>query len=88
MPNDKNSTENILKSVATLVDAWCERRCLSLLRFILPAYPLSFGLTDDWANLLKALEDVSAFGRNDLEEEETKTVNELIAAVGQIVYRK
>ncbi len=83
----KESTENPAESVAALVDAWCERRCLLLLKLILQGYPLSSGLTDEWGNLLKALEDVRAFGHNELTEEETKTVNELIGSVSRIVYR-
>ncbi len=78
----------MLESVAALVDSWCERRCLSALKFILQGYPLSSGLTDDWGNLLKALEDVRAFARDELTEEETKTVGELIGFVSRIVYRK
>lgn len=84
----KVSTESILESVAALVDAWCERRNLELLKYILKGYPLSSGLTDDWTNLLESLENVRAFGKNELTEEETKTVNELIGSIGGIVYRK
>jgi len=83
----KASAESLLESVAALVDSWCERRCLSALRFILQGYPLSSGLTDDWGNLLKALENVRAFARDELTEEETKAVGELIVFVSRIVYQ-
>jgi hypothetical protein len=83
----KESTESIIKSVDALVDAWCERRNLTLLKYILKGYPLSSGLTDDWANLLESLENVRAFGRNELTEAETITVNELIGSISRIVYR-
>jgi hypothetical protein len=84
----KESTESILESVAALVDVWCERRNLLLLSHILKGYPLSSGLTDDRANLLESLENVRAFGKNELTEEEIKTVNELIGSISRIVYRK
>ena len=70
-----------------LVDSWCERRCLSALRFILQGYPLSSGLTDDWANLLKALEDVRAFSREDITDGDSKTLGDLIVFVQRVVYR-
>lgn len=83
----KESPENFHKSLAALVDSWCERRCMLALKFILQGYPLSSGLTDDWANLLKALEDVRAFARDELTEEEAKTLGELVVFVQRIVYR-
>ena len=82
-----SSSENFHNSLAALVDSWCERRCLSALRFILKGYPLSSGLTDDWGNLLKALEDVRAFAREDITEEESKLLGELVVFVQRIVYR-
>ena len=83
----KESVENFHESLAALVDLWCERRCLPALRFILRGYPLSSGLTDDWGNLLEALENVRAFARDELTEEETKTVGELIGFVSRVVCR-
>jgi hypothetical protein len=81
------SPENFHKSLTALVDSWCERRCLSALKFILQGYPLSSGLTDDWANLLKALEDVRAFARDELTQEDAKILGDLIVSTQQIVYR-
>jgi hypothetical protein len=83
----KESAEIFHKSLTALVDSWCERRRLPALRFILQGYPMSSGLTDDWTNLLKALEDVRAFAHNELTEEEAKTVGELIGFVSRIAYR-
>ena len=34
-----------------LIDAWCDRRKLPVLRVILQAYPLATGLTDEWEEL-------------------------------------
>lgn len=83
----QESTDSVLEAVDTLVDAWCEQRKLVLLRYILRGYPLSSGLTDDWANLLESFENVRAFGRNDLTQEETTAVNKLIGSIGSIVRR-
>jgi hypothetical protein len=84
----EQSPENILESVKILVDAWCDRRCLLALRFILQGYPLSSPLTDGWAELLKALEDVRAFAKGKITEEETQVVHQLIGAISRIVYRR
>ena len=84
----EQSPENILESVKALVDAWCERRCLRALRFILQGYPMSSPLTDGWAELLKALEDVRAFAQGGITEEENRAVNRLIGSISRIVYRR
>jgi len=74
--------------VAELVDSWCERRCLKALRWVLPGWPLTSGLTDDWASLLDALRNVRAFARDELTEVEQGSVDELASAVERIVYRR
>jgi hypothetical protein len=43
------------KELGLLVDAWCGRRQLKLLRTILAAYPRVSGLTDEWGDLATAL---------------------------------
>jgi hypothetical protein len=84
----EQSPENILESVKALVDAWCARRCLAALRYILQGYPLSSPLTDCWAELLKSLEDVRAFAKGEITEEENQAVNQLIDSISRIVYRR
>ena len=81
------STTDIVETIATLVDAWCDRRCLHALREILAGWPLTSGLTDDWGNLLEALERVRAFARGDLTEEEALTLEDLIHEIGDLVHR-
>ncbi|MFP5415245.1 MAG: hypothetical protein ACLGG1_09585, partial [Gammaproteobacteria bacterium] len=44
--------------LGVLVDAWCERRQLKLLRTILAVYPRVSGLTDEWGDLVKALKTI------------------------------
>jgi len=75
------------QDVGKLVDAWCDRRSLRALREILAAYPLVSPLTDGWAELLKALEGVRAFARDELTDDETERVERLIGATSAIVNR-
>lgn len=81
------SAESFHESLAALVDGWCERRCLPALRHILRGYPLSSGLTDDWANLLNALEEVRALAGDELTNEEMQIVGDLIGQVSRVIYR-
>jgi hypothetical protein len=71
-----------------LVDAWCDRRALIALREILRGWPLSSGLTDDWATLGDALKGVRAFARSELTDSERREVDELIAAVDRVAFRE
>ncbi len=74
----------IIEEVERLVGGWCDRRSL---RAILLGWPLSSGLTDDWGNLLDALEKVRAFARDELTEVETRAVEDLIHDVQRVVHR-
>jgi hypothetical protein len=51
-------TQEFDKELGVLVDAWCDRRQLKLLRIILGSYPRVSGLTDEWADLAKALKTI------------------------------
>lgn len=77
----------IIEEVDRLVGTWCDRRCLRALRAILSGWPLSSGLTDDWGNLLDALEKVRAFARDELTETEAGAVEDLIHEVQQVLNR-
>lgn len=83
-----NQLNELLSSTKNLVDAWCDRRCLIALRFILQGYPLSSPLTDSWFDLLKALENVRAFASDEINTEEKQTVNALITSVNHVIYRQ
>jgi hypothetical protein len=61
-----------------LIDAWCDRRKLRVLRVILQAYPLATGLTDEWEELRAALRQIRASCRDDLESQEFDCVVALI----------
>ena len=79
--------EQVLREIEHLVECWCDRRALRPLRYILNAYPLSSGLTDEWGQLLDALKSIKAQSRTDLRNEELEKVSELIISVNNIVYR-
>jgi Ser/Thr protein kinase RdoA (MazF antagonist) len=74
-------------ALATLIDAWCERRELKLLRIILGAYPRVSGLTDEWAELAKALKTIRAQHSSLLKTAEFETVVELLHIAEGIAYR-
>ena len=76
-----------LDLVHGLVAGWCDRRCLKALRAILAGYPLSSPLTDGWGDLLRALQDVRAFARDELTEAERVSIDECIRAVERIIHR-
>ena len=76
------TSEDILKRIDRLFESWCDQRATRALRELLRGYPLSSALTDDWGELLSALEGVRAFAGDDLSEAEANEVEELIAAIG------
>jgi hypothetical protein len=82
---DAVAPAKIIEEVEQLVDGWCDRRSLRALREILSGWPLSSGLTDDWGNLLDALEKVRAFARDELTENEARVVEDLIHDVQRVI---
>jgi hypothetical protein len=74
-------------ATAALIDAWCGRRALRLLRTVLPHWPLVSGLTDEWADLAQALKIIRSSYPQDLIGSEMDTVVELLHAAEAIVYR-
>lgn len=70
-----------------LVDAWCERRQLKLLRIILAAYPRVSGLTDEWGDLVKALKTIRAQYSADLANGELDRIIKLLHVAESVIYR-
>jgi hypothetical protein len=83
---EKNA--ELFRTLQSLVDAWCDRRCLRALRYVLKGYPLTSPMTDGWAELLTALQDVRAFARTELTEQERVMVDDCIRAIDRVVYRQ
>lgn len=79
--------QELFQTLQKLVDAWCERRALQALRYILQGYPLVNPLTDGWADLLRALQDVRAFAREQIMPEELKSVDECIRVIDRVIHR-
>ena len=79
--------EKLFSSIQRLVEAWCDRRCLRALRYILRGYPVVSPLGDGWGELLLALQDVRAFARDELIAEEQKLLEDCIRTVDGAVHR-
>jgi hypothetical protein len=76
------------EEIARLVDSWCQRRALRPLRYLLPHWPHN-GMTDGVYELKTALEDVRAFGRDELLPEEARLLDRLIAHIDDaLTHRK
>ena len=82
------SEERLFQEIRRLVEAWCDRRALVALRCILNGYPLVNRLTDGWADLMIALQNVGAFACGELTEEELAMVNECVRVTERVVYRR
>ena len=76
---------NLFGVLDELVDGWCERRALKILRLVLPAYPLSGLLTDDWHQLYDALRDVRAMCKDELGNEEREKLNQAIVGIESLL---
>jgi hypothetical protein len=81
------NNKELFDVLRSLVEAWCDRRCLGALRRILQAYPMPSPLTDSWDELAIALEDVRAFARSELTDSELQSVNEAIRVIRRAMNR-
>jgi hypothetical protein len=71
-----------------LIYAWCDRRCLEALKYVLPAYQSFNGLHEAWSSLYNALCDVRVFARYELTEAELEEIRSLIGVATQIIFRE
>jgi hypothetical protein len=65
-----SSPDDVSAILDRLVTAWCERRALGPLRYILQGYPPASHLTDELHRLLEAMKDVRGLSRDSLTEDE------------------
>jgi hypothetical protein len=79
--SEKNTNVELLAALQWLTEAWCHRRSLTALRYLLPAYPLPSVDTEAFNTLLIALKDVRAFAREELTEPELLLVNDCVLVV-------
>ncbi len=59
MSKGYKSNEAFFAELRSLIDAWCDRRCLRPLATILPAYTSFNGMNDGWGELLNALKSLA-----------------------------
>ncbi len=71
--------------LSRLIDTWCERRALSPLAVLLPAYTSNNGLTDGWTEVMEALRTLRGAGR--LPDGEQREIERLVLLVEKMVYR-
>jgi hypothetical protein len=74
MTSPRSTEFDLFKTLDALIDAWCERRALKPLHYILRAYPAVIAHTDQKFELLDALKDVKGLCREDLTLEERQLV--------------
>lgn len=82
------TNEELFRELHGLIEGWCDRRCLLALRAILHGYPLTSAMTDGWGELLKALQDVRAFARDELTDAERDAVEECIRTVDRVLHQR
>lgn len=71
-----------MEVVGRVIDAWCGRRELKPLSVLLPGYLAFTDLTDGWAHLLEALDDVRMY-YSGLPEDEVDMLRSARTAVYQ-----
>lgn len=74
---------DLFKALDRLIDAWCERRALRPLAFLLAAYPGVFGQPVQEFELLEALKNVKRLGRDHLTSEELRLITQVHDFVGE-----
>ena len=82
------SPDEINAGCTELFEVWCERRAARPLRYLLRAWPLSSGLTDDWGDLHEALRALRANCRTEISNAELARVDDLIRAAAVIVFQR
>jgi hypothetical protein len=83
--SDKQELDQLFNTIRSLINAWCDRRCLRALRAILRGYPMTSPLTDGWGELLLALMDVRAFARDELTQGERASVDDCISTIERVM---
>lgn len=77
---------DVNETLDRLIGSWCERRELKALSLVLPAWLANGGLTDQWADLMDALDMLTE--RRVLPDDEQAEVERVAALVRRIVYRR
>jgi hypothetical protein len=83
-----NSNNEFFVPLRTLIEKWCDRRCLKALSYVLSPYIAFNGLTDGWSVLYEGLRSVRALAKNELTPEELDEVTNLIVAANSALYQR
>ena len=75
------SNTELFEAVQGLIEAWCDPRCLPVLRAILKGWPIYMASTENYHGLLVALQNVRAFARTETTEEEKALVDQCIFVI-------
>jgi hypothetical protein len=75
------------RELTALLNDWCDRRALEPLRIVLPHYPMFNGLTDEVAELARALKTVRAKIGSTLPPKEFDRIVALLHAVEDALER-
>jgi hypothetical protein len=81
------SNKQFFDALISVIDRWCERRCLRTLAAILPSFVSFNGMTDSWGELHSALKSVLAFHRDTLTSSEQIIVADLAQAAADALSR-
>jgi hypothetical protein len=81
------TNEDLQRDLRKLADGWCERRALVPLHYFLRGYFAQNGLTDGFADLETALNDVLVSAKSHITDEEAKEVKRLMILIQQAIYR-
>lgn len=84
MNTDLHDVDALLEE---LIDGWCARRVLRPLRELLPCYPRTSGLTDEWALLASSLKTIRIQCSEDLVTDELERVVQLQQLAESMAYR-
>lgn len=85
---DFQSNEEFLAVLRTLIERWCDERCLDTLARILPGYLALNGLTDGWGELSNALKATRALGHQAFSQTDWDTLNDLIHETDLVLHRR
>jgi hypothetical protein len=82
------SNDAFFAVLRSLIERWCDRRCLKALHYVLGPYLAFAGLTDSWGDLHVALQNVRALAKIELTADELELVDDLIRAAGRALARR
>jgi hypothetical protein len=69
-----------------LIEVWCDRRCLSALKYVLPAYIAFNGRIDGWSMLCAAVRNARTSAHDELTEGELEVICGIVRTAKEIIY--